>query len=577
MVLFKERFAKDSFLFDAGPLGHVEGLSISSRPTSRSEPLLRYFGGLPYALPPVGPYRFRKARPLPEYYRYGTKANPGRFTRSTAFCPQPPFLGELDESLWDEDCLQLNIHIPAGSPPSKAGWPVFFFIHGGFLQFGDPNMPPAAIAPLLSETAFRAIIVMPAYRVNALGFLASGELQAEAARYGETTGNMGFWDQRLALEWTAKNIRCFGGDASNITVGGYSAGSHSTFQQLAHELYFVPDDKAIIRRAIMWSNSPGVQPKNLNEHQKQFDELLAVLNIPLSLPADEKLARLRATSPHDLVVAQDDMKLSEFRAFTDDAFIPQSVIANINSGDFGRRMKNRGIKLLNGECRDEHNLYQAWRTPFASYEAVYVRLCAEYPEGVVAKLMEYACGKDGSLPSGVTDWQDLFGRLYADMQVHCLERGFLNALAKGGLEFGTDILRYRFEWRASCVQLPPEWGVTHGTDKAIWFWGWGDGNLTDEEKRILEPWNECFAAFVRGDPVPWGTANAREMRTLNSGGSTDVWVDDRWDEGLKVWDLVNGDDRWDEGLQVWDLVNGDDSATEGEAGEYPCSVVQIRL
>lgn len=97
-----------------------------------------------------------------------------------------------------------------------------------------------------------AIIVMPAYRLNLFGFLASKELQAEAEKHGETVGNMGFWDQRTALEWTSKNIKYFGGDASNITVGGYSAGSHSAFHQLAHELYFVPDDKAIIKRCIMW-------------------------------------------------------------------------------------------------------------------------------------------------------------------------------------------------------------------------------------------------------------------------------------------------------------------------------------
>lgn len=69
-----------------------------------------------------------------------------------------------------------------------------------------------------------AIIVCPAYRVNLFGFIASRELQREAEANREPVGNFGFWDQRLALEWTYTNISYFGGDAGNITVGGYSAG-----------------------------------------------------------------------------------------------------------------------------------------------------------------------------------------------------------------------------------------------------------------------------------------------------------------------------------------------------------------
>lgn len=96
-------YQQESYRLDIGPLGHVEGLTV----TSDGEPALRYFGGLPYALPPLGPYRFRSPRRLPPCYRYGTKVNPGRFTGGTGICPQPPNRTPLDQSLVDEDCLQV--------------------------------------------------------------------------------------------------------------------------------------------------------------------------------------------------------------------------------------------------------------------------------------------------------------------------------------------------------------------------------------------------------------------------------------------------------------------------------------
>ena len=408
------------------------------------------------------------------------------------------------------------------------------------------------MTPLLSETAMEAIIVMPAYRLNLFGFLAGKELQAEAEKTGEASGNMGFWDQRAAIEWTAKNIAAFGGDPTNITVGGYSAGAHSAFHQLAHELYFVPDEKAVIKRSIIWSNSTGVQPRTATQHQAQFNELLTALQIPLSLPAEEKLHRLRATPIRDLVAVQETLQISEFRATTDNAFVSAHLIGDITSGDFACRMKARGIQVLNGECRDEHNLYRTWRTPSQSYAAVRSRLIADYPVEVVDKLLAHYCQNSTSLPPGVKDWQHLFGHIYADMQVHALERGFLHALHKGGLTFGKDVLRYRFDWRAKCVDsfFPLEWGVTHATDLGIWFWGleYGAG-LDEEEKGVLRGWNEGFAAFVKGVETGWGTSGVKEMRRLRSDGQTDVWTDDRWEEGLKVWDLVNGD--VESGLVGW--------------------------
>jgi carboxylesterase type B len=60
------------------------------------------------------------------------------------------------------------------------------------LQWGTANELPRAVTPLLSKTAMEAIIVMPAYRLNLFGYLASKELQSEAEKDGQAAGNMGY-------------------------------------------------------------------------------------------------------------------------------------------------------------------------------------------------------------------------------------------------------------------------------------------------------------------------------------------------------------------------------------------------
>ena len=68
---------------------------------------------------------------------------------------------------------------------------------------------------------------------------------------------------------------------------------------------------------------------------------------------------------------------------------------------------------------------------------------------------------------------------------------------------------------------------------------YGDG-LLDSEKKLLEPWNRGFASFVHGEDVDWGTENIRDMKRLTADGETDIWTDDQWEEGLQVWDFING-------------------------------------
>jgi carboxylesterase type B len=522
--------SKEPFLLDLQFRGSIEGSTLKQNPSQI--PYCHYFGGLPYALPPVGPFRWKNPRPLPPCYRYGTRANPGRFTGGAGFCPQPS--KEDDVKLYEEDCLQCNIWIPIGQPP-KDGWPVFFYIHGGFLQWGSPNwLNPAA---LLGESPVKCIVVAPAYRLNVFGFLASNDLAQESPSSSEGVGNYGFWDQRLALEWTHQNISAFGGNASNITVGGYSAGSHSTFYQLAYDLY-QPSDRRIIKRAMMLSNGPGVQPKVLSEHQEQYKQLLHKLSIPSESSPTEKLARLRQVPVEKLVEATSAIPLHEFRAVST-GFVRPDLFRDINSGAFAARMKAAGIKLMMGECRDEHFAYAVWRPPANDASSMFNRLRADYPQAVCEKLMGVYC-PGNALPKGVKDWNELFGRIYADVQIHCLERGLVDRLVRGGLQPGRDILRYRVNWRAKCVDAPIEWGVTHATDMPIWFWGNGEV-LEDDEKQKVAKWLAPVESFLEGESFDWNTIGPRNMRRINESVDIDNWEDDQWEEGLKVWALLTAE------------------------------------
>jgi hypothetical protein len=71
-----------------------------------------------------------------------------------------------------------------------------------FLQFGSPHTLIAQ--PEYVATERNEVWVNIGYRVSAFGFLA-----AESPRL---TGNYGFKDQWLGLEWVKANIHVFGGD-----------------------------------------------------------------------------------------------------------------------------------------------------------------------------------------------------------------------------------------------------------------------------------------------------------------------------------------------------------------------------
>ena len=89
------------------------------------------------------------------------------------------------------------------------------WIHGGGFFIGSASSQ----TPSELVTENDVIVVVIQYRLDALGFLSSGD--------DTVPGNFGLWDQNLALRWVKTNIGAFGGDPESMTVFGGSAGSFS--------------------------------------------------------------------------------------------------------------------------------------------------------------------------------------------------------------------------------------------------------------------------------------------------------------------------------------------------------------
>lgn len=413
-------------------------------------------------------------------------------------------------------------------------------LDGGFLQWGHPNDYDFSL--LLGETDCHCIIITPAYRLNAFGFLASYDLKTES----NEVGNYGFWDQRLALEWTVQNIKHFGGNPDFITLGGFSAGGYSAFHQLAYDLLMSPNrQQPLIRRVFIQSNGPGLQPRSVTSAQEQFDELLEALGISLNLSSVERLKKLRDIPADKLINATEQLELHEFRAISDDDFVSKLLFDRIDDGTLAGLLKKHNIEILLSEVKDESSTYAQWRPPRSSkLSDIRTRLKTEYyPEAAVDAIIRHQSSAAEQSPINSEGEQPAFGKIYSSVQVHLSQRGFAERLAANGA--GHLVRRVRTEWMTSTAKrwTPSSMGVTHGTDTPIWFWGNGE-TLEDGEKGVMKAFvADFFWTYLNGhevQQVSWWKRfqNPTQIRTLAANGDITNERDVYWEDAVRFWDAV---------------------------------------
>ncbi|KAF7290221.1 Carboxylic ester hydrolase [Mycena indigotica] len=229
-----------------------------------------FFGGLPYALPPIGPRRL--SPPV-----LTTQLNVETFDASEYgfSCVQLPQEQGVPLENMSEDCLTINILRPADLP-RNALLPVMFWTYGGGFVGGNSSVYNASVVVAQSVARGTPVVYVNFnYRLGALGF----PVGADAARAGSL--NLGMKDQLTALKWVHANIGAFGGDKTKVTIFGESAGSMMT-----SVLFFNPDLEMFVRAAILESGlaaTMGLYPPTRN--QGSWDSFIAAIPECASLPA----------------------------------------------------------------------------------------------------------------------------------------------------------------------------------------------------------------------------------------------------------------------------------------------------
>ena len=435
---------------DAGALVTVSGGQLRGHTEGKATAFL----GIPYAKPPTGDLRWKPpVKPDPwtgvlEAASYGKRcaqnANPTLQTASST----------------DEDCLYLNVWTP-DSAASKL--PVMVWFHGGGNTGGSASDPvPFADGGYFytgaNLSAEGVVVVSLNYRLGVFGFFSHPALGAE----GSKAGNQGLWDQRLALQWVQDNVARFGGDPSNVTIFGESAGSFDVCMHVAS-----PQTPALFEHAISESGGCTTHQTALTDAQATALTFAAGVGCGSGDGGADSLSCLRGLTAAALLGANVDAgggMLGPFGPVVDGDFLTDQPRTLYKGGKIAK------VPYLLGSNEDEGTLFEIGKTPVTDQPGLTAALTTQYGADAGAALASLypVSDFDGGQPN---PYQAVLTRIFGDELLVCST--YDSALLAAGQ--GSDVYMYNFDMPVSVPGLvgsmPGEiyLGASHGSELPFVF------------------------------------------------------------------------------------------------------------
>ncbi|XP_058434463.1 cholinesterase isoform X4 [Marmota monax] len=430
-------------------IGKVRGMSLSVLGGT-----VTAFLGIPYAQPPLGMLRFKKPQPL---NKWSDIWNATKYANSCYQNIDESFPGFPGSKMWNpntdlsEDCLYLNVWVPAPKPKNAT---VMIWIYGGGFQTGTSSLH-VYDGKFLARVE-RVIVVSMNYRVGALGFLALPGNQ-------EAPGNMGLFDQQLALQWVHKNIAAFGGNPKSVTLFGESAGAASVSFHLLS-----PRSHPLFTRAILQSGSSNAPWAVISPYEARNRTLTLAKFIGCSSENETEIIRcLQNKDPQEIllnevfVLPYDTLLSVKFGPTVDGDFLADMPDTLLQLGQFKK------TQILVGVNKDEGTAFLVYGVPGFSKDNNSIITRREFQEGLKmffegvsefgkeSILFHYADWLDDQRPE---NYREALDDVVGDYNIIRPALEFTKKFS----DLGNNAFFYYFEHRSS--KLPwPEWmGVMHG-------------------------------------------------------------------------------------------------------------------
>ncbi|KAJ7857027.1 esterase 1 [Mycena leptocephala] len=484
---------------------------------------LEFFGGIPFADPPVGSLRLN-APVVKTVLPLGT-FNATNFGKP---CLQPGISPELSS----EDCLTVNIVRPVGLL-SNASLPVMFWTYGGGFSGGSSSQyNPSAIVTQSVHRGTPIIYVSFNYRLGPLGFPQG----SEAFQRGSL--NLGLRDQVACLEWVQLFIEAFGGDPSKVTLFGQSAGAIMT------AILFLGDISHLARAAIFesgqaatsalftadrgesdWQNFvDGVSSCNTQNMSNTFDCLQSVSSTEIMSGWAAAAARTQVLFPWTPTLDGPD------------GLIPALPSVMLATGNLSR------LPFITGTNMDEGTIF----TPNSTFssESIHELIIANFTPPVdsvsrsdlenAAQTIVHIYPNDPVFGSPFCTGNETFG----------LQPGFKRAAAiEGDISFqsqrrlwaqigavlGANVFAYLF----TQPQTPPSLGVYHGSEVRFVYGGAGpvassDWNLS---RVMIDYWISFATSLDPNDGLGvsrplWTSYNSENSAVMQLNGDNITMIPD---------------------------------------------------